>query len=73
MALRAWWLRTKLNRTESKLKRLRAQQRLLRQKGDDASKDRIHAITEEIRKLAHEEERLRAELTKEGEGGSASA
>lgn len=56
---------------DAKLKRLRAEQRQLRQRGDEASRQRIHAVTEQIRRLAEEEDRLRSELGSEGKAATA--
>lgn len=68
MALRSWWLRSKLKRIERKLAIARAQQRQLRKKEDDASKQRIHAVTEEIHRLTADEERIRGELAEADAG-----
>lgn len=72
MTLRTWWLRNKLGRLDAKLKRLRAQQRVLRQRGDEAAKARLHEVTERVHRLTGEEERVKAELAG-SEGGAASA
>lgn len=70
MTFRSWWLENRLKRTEQKLKKLRSTQRHLRQKDDEASKRKLHDVTHEVNLLVAQEERLKADLRAETEGGA---
>lgn len=74
MPLRTWLLRSKVERLDRKLKRLHAEQRNLRKKGDDpAAKRELQALTEEVHKAQAAYDDAKAALDKATDAEAASA
>lgn len=68
MGLQAWWIQTRLNRVEQKIKKLRSKQKHLRADAEDLAKDKkrsgdTDALRQKETKLQAERERVTAQIS----------